>query len=88
VHVRPVDPRDQLWGIGRPSYRVYFHGAQGASDEYEISDADVPEVISWAEAQRGTRTFVLYVCVPNDGLGLVRLMGSDPNNPATVAAPR
>jgi hypothetical protein len=32
-----------------------------------------------AEAQRNGRTFVLYVCVPYDGLGLLRLAGSDPN---------
>ena len=83
MHVCPVDPRDPRWEIDRPSYHVYFHGAQGASYEYEISDADVPEVISWAEAQRGTRTYVLYVCVPNDGLGLVRLMGADPNDADT-----
>ena len=37
------------------------------------------EVIAWAEATAAGRTFVLYACVPHDGLGLVRLMGTDPN---------
>lgn len=37
------------------------------------------EVMAWAEAQRSGRTFILYACVPYDGLGLLRLAGSDPN---------
>lgn len=76
---RGIDPRDQTWEIKSPKYRVYFHDANGASDEYEVEGADVPEVLAWAESRRGERTFVLYVCVPHDGLGLVRLHGSDPN---------
>jgi hypothetical protein len=44
-----------------------------------VRDADVTEVLSWAEAQRARRTFVLYACVPSHGLGLVRLQGNDPN---------
>lgn len=75
----PVDPRDQTWELGRLTYRVYFHDAGGASEEHEVRDADVDEVLAWAEAERGARTFVLYACVPTDGLGLVRLHGSDPN---------
>jgi hypothetical protein len=75
-----VDPRDQTWEVDRPRYRVYFHDANGASDEYEVTGADVDEVATWAEEQREGRSYaVLYVCVPADGLGLVRLAGSDPN---------
>jgi hypothetical protein len=79
VDIRAVDPRDQTWELERPSYRVYFHDANGAQDEYEVLDADVVEVLAWAQTQRADRTFVLYACVPGDGLGLVRLQGSDPN---------
>jgi len=81
VNVRSIDPRDETWGIDRPSFRVYFHTARGASYEYEVSGADVVEVLAWAkaEAERAERTYVLYACVPYDGLGLVRLVGSDPN---------
>jgi hypothetical protein len=79
VKVRDVDPRDQAWELDEPSYRVYFHEPEGGSDEYEVSGADVVDVISWADAQRGVRTYVLYACVPRDGLGLVRLLGTDPN---------
>ena len=79
MKVRDVDPLDQAWELDEPSYRVYFHEPEGGSDEYEVSGADVVDVISWADAQRGVRTYVLYACVPRDGLGLVRLLGTDPN---------
>ena len=79
VNVRGVDPRDQGWDIDRPSYRVCFFDASGGSDEYEVSNADVIEVLDWAEAQRAGRTYALYACVPSGDLGLVRLLGTDPN---------
>ena len=80
MDTRGVDPRDQTWETSNPRYRVYFHGQQGAADEYEVEGASgVAEVLAWAEAARGDRTFVLYACVPRDGLGLVRLHGKDPN---------
>jgi len=80
MEVRAVDPRDQRWEVDAPHYRVYFHDVSGASEEYELSRADVAEVLAWAEAMRGTRTYVLYACVRGDGLGLVRLAGADPNS--------
>lgn len=80
MYTRSVDPRDQTWETSNPRYRVYFHDERGASDEYEIERAsDVAEVLAWAEATRSDRTFVLYACVPRDGLGLVRLHGRDPH---------
>ena len=56
---------------------MYFHDADGTSFEFEVGDADVDEVVQWAEATRGDRAFVLYVCVNHDGLGLVRLLARD-----------
>jgi hypothetical protein len=79
MEIRSVDPRDESWLIPDPRYRVYFFDASGNSNEYEIAGVDVAEVSSWAEAQRKGRTFVLYACVPRNGLGLVRLAGRDPN---------
>jgi hypothetical protein len=79
MDVIAVDPRDETWAVDRPRYRVYFHEVNGTSDEYEVTGADVDEVIAWAEKQAGQRTYVLYVCVPANGLGLVRLAGADPN---------
>lgn len=80
MEINPVDPRDQTWEIDQPRYRVYFHGPGGASDEREITGADVAEVIAWADSYRDARTYVLYVCVPGADLGLVRLAGIDPNS--------
>lgn len=79
MEFRAVDPRDETWEISQPRYRVYFHDDNGASDEYEVEGADATEVLAWAETTRGHRTFVLYACVPREGLGLLRLHGSDPN---------
>ena len=74
-----VDPRDQTWEVTHPRYRVYFHDAHGAAEELEVAGADVSEILGWAETERRGRTYVLYVCAPLNGLGLVRLQGSDPN---------
>jgi hypothetical protein len=79
MEIRSVDPRDQEWEVKDPKYRVYYFDAKGASDEYEVTGADVSEVLDWAERQRGDRTFAIYACVPQDGLGLLRLRGRDPN---------
>lgn len=83
MDARRVDPRDQAWKVDTPEYRVYFHDAAGASDEHAITGADVAEVLHWAEAHRAGRTFVVYACVPHNGLGLIRLADSAPR-----AAPR
>ncbi len=47
VNIVGVDPRDQTWEVDAPRYRVYFHERSGASDEYEISGANVAEVLTW-----------------------------------------
>lgn len=77
MKTRGVDPRDQTWEIEQPTYRVHFHDADGASEEYEVEDGDAREVLAWADAVKGNRTFVLYACVPRDGLGLLRLQGRE-----------
>ena len=83
VEIVSVDRRDQSWEIDSPRYRVYFWDAAATSYEYEVSQADdVAEVMAWADAERGTRTFTLYACVQHDGLGLVRLAGIDPTRAA------
>jgi hypothetical protein len=79
MKIATVDPCDQTWEIDDPKCRVYFHDAAGSSDEYEIGGADVSDVMAWAEARRKGRTHVRYACVPHDGLGLLRLQGSDPS---------
>jgi hypothetical protein len=87
MHVPPVDPRDTRWEVDRPSYRVYFWtrhetpdgSLAPASDEWEVSDADVDEVLAWASSAARERSFVVYACASDsEGLGLVRLLGSAP----------
>lgn len=80
MNVEPVDPRDQTEGVDAPRYRVYFwHGSH--SEEYEVTGADVHEVLAWANLSAAGRTYSLWACLPaNDeaGVKLVRLAGWDP----------
>jgi hypothetical protein len=88
---QPVDPRDQRWEVPKPIYRVYFWERQTpertdsgwASDEWRLEDTDIDEVLKWAQAKATSRRFVVYVEVTGaqpDGLGLVRLLGTDPTD--------
>jgi hypothetical protein len=94
MHVRPVDSRDTRSEIDEPVFRVYFWrdlgtppdgaGRAYASDEYEVTDADVREVIYWADEESAGRTYTLHVLVPDlrsEELGLINLAGVDPTRP-------
>jgi hypothetical protein len=81
MEIQRVDPRTTQWEVHRPIYRVYFWAASNASDEYELRGAaNFNDVIAWANANRGDRTYTAYAVVPaSDGsLGLVRVYGTDP----------
>jgi hypothetical protein len=78
VQISTVDPRDQTREIDDPVFRVYFHDNDRTSSEYEVRDVNVDELLAWARRFAEGRTFVVYVCVPRDGLGLIRLIGEDP----------
>lgn len=93
MQVTPVDPRDMRWEQTPRAYRVDFWrrlapppdvaaDAMGwASDEYELTGADVAEVLSWASARCGPdRIFTLYAVLEDDrgGPGLVPLLGEEP----------
>ena len=86
---QPVDPRDQRREVPKPIYRVYFWECQTPErtdsgwtcDEWRLEDTDIDEVLQWAQAKAASRRFVVYVEVTGgqpDGLGLVRLLGTDP----------
>jgi hypothetical protein len=88
IKARPIDPRDNLWEIDRPLYRVYFWRRQGpdedsmwVSDEWELTDVDdVVAAMGWAESNCNGRQFVIYVsALTDDGRGLIRLLGLDPS---------
>jgi hypothetical protein len=79
VNVHPVDPRDQTSEVDAPRYRVCFWNGSD-SDEYEITGADVPEVLAWADRSAAGRTYSLWACLPAGhevGVNLVRLAGWD-----------
>ncbi|GAA2549790.1 hypothetical protein [Pseudonocardia hydrocarbonoxydans] len=79
MEIVAVDPRDQQWECGSPSYRVHFHEGT-SSDEYEVRGAEsVQVVIEWAENDHAGRPYVLYARVDRDGLGLLRLAGREPH---------
>ena len=90
MQVHPVDPRDTRWEVDHPAYRVYFwhyeqprdpHGGW-VSDEWQIEDADVDEVLNWARDNADGRRFVVYarvVCGQLGEPGLIRLLGTDPS---------
>src|SRR5689334_21352421 len=86
VRAMPVDPRDERWASHSPAYRVYFWqpvgpGEQSAwrSDEWELTEADVDEVLAWADAHADGRAMSAWVVHRDaDGVGLIRLAGIDP----------
>jgi hypothetical protein len=91
MQVRQVDPRDTQWEVPQPVYRVYFWERQmpqrpdsgWASDEWQLEDADINEVVDWARDNAAGRRFVVYAKVIGgqpDGPGLIRLLGTDPLN--------
>jgi hypothetical protein len=82
-----VDPRYTSELNDAPTYRVDFWDASQASDEWRLEDAlDVHEVQSWCEEHRHGRYYVLYVEYRNgDDIGLARLLGFDPTDPASPA---
>jgi hypothetical protein len=76
-----VDPRDQEWEIERPAYRVYFvHKIEGVlrkTEEWELTELDLREALSWAEQRAVGREYEFYVVVTGQqpqGLGMVRLL--------------
>src|SRR4051794_23946587 len=89
MRTEQVDPRDTRWELPIATYRVYFWDGS-ATDEWQVDDADVPEVLAWAEdrARETKQTYVLNLLYDDrrDGLGLIRLAGwegpqSDDNRP-------
>lgn len=84
--VHAVDPRDTEWEIDDPTYRVYFWepssgqpDAAWSSSEWEVSEADVHEVIAWAQAEAAGRRVTMWVkAARDDGPGLIRLAGWEP----------
>lgn len=93
VDVRAIDPRDISWEEDTPVFRVTFWRRQlpptgirprdmgYEARELEVSNAEVDEVITWAESEaQADETWMLHVTMrcPDLGLGQVLLAGVDP----------
>ena len=102
MQVRQVDERDSGWEESAPRFRVYLHGSGAAStygwtDTYDITGADVLQVIDWAQRQAGDRLTYAVALVRDDvererlnpgfGRGLVWLVGMDGNDTADEQTP-
>lgn len=89
IEVRPVDPRDVTSEVDTPTFRVCFWRTSPglASREYELTGADVEEVIEWAEANKGAaETYMLGVLTSRPGphgtdVVLTRIKGRDASRP-------
>ena len=94
VQVVQVDERDSGWENSHPRFRVYLHGSgptstHGWTDTYDVTGADVLQVIDWAQRQAGDSLTYAVALVhddpardqlnPGSGRGLVWLVGMDGN---------
>jgi hypothetical protein len=98
VQIVQVDERDGGWEDSSPRFRVYLHGSsesstQGWTDTYDITGADILQVIDWAQRQAGGSLTYAIALVYDDaaeeqlnpglGRGLVWLIGMDGNDDPT-----
>lgn len=95
IEVEAVDERDSSWEDHEPRYRVYLHGSGpdatlGSTWTYDLTGADLLQVIDWAQRQAGDRLTYAVALVrdspdeerlnPSGGRGLVWLVGMDGND--------
>jgi hypothetical protein len=91
MRVAQVDERDSSWEDPDPCFRVYLHGSGpdktgGFTDTYDITGADVLQVIDWAQRQAGdVLTYAVALVRDERRLddpkrGLVWLVGMDGND--------
>lgn len=95
VRIEQVDERDSSWEDPRPRFRVYLHGSgeattHGSTSTYDITGADILQVLDWAQRQAGDSMTYAVALVrddaaeehrsPGHGRGLVWLVGMDGND--------
>lgn len=88
MDAQPIDPRDIVWEVDYPTYRVTFWKRDGSvSDEWRITEAiTAHDVFAWADArlQDGWNYQVFVEVASPEGLGTLRLAGP---NPSAVDSP-
>jgi hypothetical protein len=95
VQILQVDERNSGWENPWPRFRVYLHGSgedstYGWTATYDVTGADVLQVIDWAQRQAGDLLTYAVALVYDDqareelnpgfGRGLVWLVGVDGND--------
>lgn len=80
-----IDPRDQTFEFEAPRYRVFFWDENGCSDEWELCEADLDEVLYWIGGQSAGRSHSPWV-VTSEGHNVThtRLRGIDPPAPRST----
>ena len=95
IRIVAVDERDGGWEDDRPRFRVYLHtsgetSTLGSTATYDVTSADVLQVIDWAQRQVGEDQVYAVALVRDEprrdpsgtGRGLVWLVGRDGNDDA------
>lgn len=97
IQIVPVDERDSSWESDTPRFRVYLHGSgemttHGWTATYDVTGADVLQVIDWAQREAGDSLTYAVALVHDDtaearinsgrGRGLLWLVGTDGNTNA------
>jgi hypothetical protein len=95
IQIVQADERDSNWEHHVPRFRVYLHGSgeaetSGWTDTYDITGADVLQVLDWAQRQAGgSLTYAIALAYddeeqerlnPGRARGLVWLVGRDGND--------
>lgn len=94
MRVEECDERDSHWESYCPRFRVYIFAGDGPGypvSTYDITDADILDVVSWAQTRAGTEHMyaVALVCDKDDaGRGLVWLVGMDLNDVPSTESER
>lgn len=95
MRVEGVDERDSSWEDDQPRFRVYLFErsrpeSSWTTDTYDIEDADVLEVIRWAETRAGADRLYAVALVgertterEGERRGLTWLLGMDANDTLT-----
>lgn len=77
MRAQPIDPRDQTSQVDDPGYRVHFWADDGrAKEEWDLSEADLDEVLSWIPSHARGRSHSLWAVTRSAGtVCLIRLRG-------------
>ncbi|SDQ30931.1 hypothetical protein [Actinopolyspora saharensis] len=92
MRITSVDERDSSWERHQPRFRVYFFAggdappASWSTDTYDVTGADVLEVVQWAQEHAGSEWLYAVALVDEEHTppagrcrGLTWLVGTDAN---------